>query len=127
VAPPVSSTETLPPTVRLLEQPPRDYVSLLAACDVVITKPGYGIAADCLANRVSVLFTDRGPFREYPVLAEALTRLGNARYIPSNDLLRGDVGPYLEELLTNPNGWTAECMNGADVVAERVLELCSSR
>jgi hypothetical protein len=126
-APPIRASETLPPNVRVLPDQPDDYPSLLAACDAVITKPGYGIVADCLANRVSVLFTDRGPFREYPVLADALPRLGNARYIPSDRLLRGQVGDYLDQLLREPRPWSDMCINGADVVADRVLELCRSR
>ena len=39
------------PTCVALARNPADYVSLLAACDAVVTKPGYGIVADCLANR----------------------------------------------------------------------------
>ena len=38
---------------------------LVAQADAVITKPGYGIVSDCLANRVPVLYTSRGEFAEY--------------------------------------------------------------
>jgi UDP-N-acetylglucosamine:LPS N-acetylglucosamine transferase len=105
----------------VLGRQPADYVSLLAACDAIITKPGYGIVADCLANRVPVLYTPRGPFREYDVLADALERLGNARYISNEQLFAGQVGPHLDALLGRTKDWTTECMNGADIVAERVL------
>jgi UDP:flavonoid glycosyltransferase YjiC (YdhE family) len=104
-----------------LTQLPDDYISLLGACDVVITKPGYGIVADCLANQVAVLFTDRGPFREYDVLAEALPRLGRARFIPRDDLLCGRLGPDLDALLETHATWTDQPMNGAAVVVERLL------
>jgi UDP-N-acetylglucosamine:LPS N-acetylglucosamine transferase len=110
-----------PANVRALNESPRDYVSLLAACDVVVTKPGYGIVADCLANRVAVLFTDRGPFREYDVLAEALQTLGRARYMPRAELLAGHLGPHLDALLDSPVTWTEQRMDGADFVADRVL------
>ncbi|MBV9326741.1 MAG: hypothetical protein JO352_23525 [Chloroflexi bacterium] len=111
----------LPANVLNLNQSPADYVSLLAACDVVVTKPGYGIVADCLANRVPVLFTDRGPFREYDVLADALTRLGRACYLPRQDLLAGNLGPHLAALGESSRRWTKLPMNGAAVVADRVL------
>ncbi len=111
----------LPANVLNLNDSPSDYVSLLAACDAVVTKPGYGIVADCLANRVAVLFTDRGPFREYDVLAEALTNLGHARYVPRQDVLAGELGPHLDALLESDARWAELPMNGATVVAERVL------
>jgi L-arabinokinase len=110
-----------PANVLTLNETVADYVSLVAACDVVVTKPGYGIVADCLANQVSVLFTDRGPFREYDVLARALPHLGRARYVPREDVLEGNLGPHLDALFTIAVGWTDQCMNGASQVAERVL------
>ncbi len=112
---------SLPVNVLNLNESPADYVSLLAACDVVVTKPGYGIVADCLANRVAVLFTDRGPFREYDVLAEALTNLGRARYVPRQEVLAGDLGPHLDALLASELRWANVPMNGAAFVAEHVL------
>ena len=124
VTPPVALNATeLHGNVVALNHSPADYVSLVAACDVVVTKPGYGIVADCLANRVAVLFTDRGPFREYDVLAEQLPRLGHAQYIPRDELLRGQLGPYLDSLLASDAVWTDLPLNGADVVAARVLDL----
>jgi UDP:flavonoid glycosyltransferase YjiC (YdhE family) len=118
----VAEDNGLPANVRIVNPAPTEYVSLLAACDAVVTKPGYGMAADCLANRVAVLFTDRGPFREYDVLAEALQRLGRARYLPRQELLAGELGPPLDELLTSRSPWTEQPMDGAEVVSERVLE-----
>ena len=125
VTPPVAllNTTDLPANVVALNHSPADYVSLLGACDVVVTKLGYGIVADCLANRVAVLFTDRGPFREYDVLAEQLPRLGHAQYIPRDELLAGQLGPRLDALLASDALWTDLPMNGASVVAARVLDL----
>ena len=121
VTPPMTVHDAVPANVLVLNEAPADYVSLVAACDAVVTKPGYGIVADCLANRVAVLFTDRGPFREYDVLAAALPRLGRALYIPRRRLLAGELGPYLDALFESRAAWTDERMDGADVVAERAL------
>ena len=112
---------TLPSNILGLPDQPADYVSLLAACDAVITKPGYGIVADCLANHVPMLFTDRGPFREYDVLAEALGKLGRARYVPRADVLAGRLGPHLAALQELPDVWTDQPMNGAQVIADRLV------
>jgi L-arabinokinase len=111
----------LPANVVALNETLPDYVSLLAACDAVVTKPGYGIVADCLANHVPVLFTDRGPFREYDVLADGLMHLGRARYVPRQDVLAGELGPHLAALLQSDLPWTEQPLNGAAVVAERAL------
>ena len=124
MTPPLASPRRRVPTnvVQLLHQP-SDYVSLLAACDAVVTKPGYGIVSDCLANRVPILFTDRGDFREYDVLADALPRLGHARYVPRQDVLAGRLGPHLDALRAEPRDWAPLATHGAQVVADRLLEL----
>ena len=50
------------------------YEDLVRAADVVVTKPGYGIIAECLANDTALLYTDRGRFIEYDVLVAAMRR-----------------------------------------------------
>ena len=123
VTPPsVPEVTDLPANVCVLNETPPDYVSLVAACDVVVTKPGYGIVADCLANRVPMLFTDRGPFREYEVLAAALPRLGRARFVAREQLLAGEIGADLDLLLASNTPWTEQPMDGAERVAEHVLD-----
>jgi L-arabinokinase len=111
----------MPPNVVALPRTPTDFVSLIGACDAVVTKPGYGIVADCLANRVPMLYTDRGPFREYDVLADALPRLSRACYLPRRDVLAGQLGPTLDALLDSTASWTDQPMDGARIVAQRLL------
>jgi UDP:flavonoid glycosyltransferase YjiC (YdhE family) len=114
---------TAPPTnVRVVGQQ-LDYAALVGACDAVVTKPGYGIVADCLVNRVPILYTDRGPFREYDVRVAALERLGHARYIPSEDVRRGYLGPALDDLLALPAVWVPPRTDGAAVVVDRLGQL----
>ena len=60
-----------------------------------------------------MLYTDRGPFREYDVLAGALPTLGRARYAPRDDLLAGQLGPHLDALLDADAPWTTQPMDGA--------------
>jgi len=60
-------------TIEALDWP---FVDLLRSVDTVITKPGYGIVSDCLANRTPVLYTSRGEFAEYACLVEGLERYG---------------------------------------------------
>ena len=122
-----AATACRAPNVRQLPDQQLDYASLLAACDAVVTKPGYGIVADCLANQVPVVYTDRGPFREYDVLVRALETLGRARYAPQADVLAGRLGPHLDALrdVSTPWAWANQPLDGAERVAEMTLACCA--
>ena len=67
------------------------YEDLVRAADVVVTKPGYGIIAECIANDSAILYTDRGRFAEYDVLVEAMPKYLRARYMPRDGSLPGPV------------------------------------
>jgi hypothetical protein len=125
LTPPLSKSVAAPPSnVLALHETPADYVSLLAACDVVVTKPGYGIVADMLAHQGAMLYTDRGPFREYDVLARSLPTLFRARHVPHHELLAGHFGPHLDSLLDMRKPTPRLRTDGALVVTERVLAHC---
>ena len=97
------------------------YEDLVAQADAVITKPGYGIVSDCLANQTPVLYTSRGEFAEYARLVEGLERFGVSRFIENADLLAGNWRDAITALLGQPRSWTDVPVNGADVAAE-ILE-----
>src|SRR4029453_13394552 len=42
--------------------------------EVVVTKPGYGIISECIANDAAVLYTPRGHFPEYDVLVDEMPK-----------------------------------------------------
>jgi L-arabinokinase len=94
------------------------YEEAVAQADAVITKPGYGIVSDCLANRTPVLYTSRGPFAEYPRLVQGLEQFGVCEYFSNEDLLAGRWGPALQRLLGRPPHWPALRSDGAEVAAE---------
>ena len=102
------------------------YVDLMTASDAVVTKPGFGIVSDALVNRVPVLYSDRGQFREYGVLTRALRSFGRAKYIPRRALLDGELGPYLDDLMEIDRPWTPMDTSGAEVIARHVLQAAGS-
>ena len=106
----------------LSEQLPH-YEDLIRASDVVVTKPGYGIVADVIAHQVPLLYTSRSNFPEYPYLVEALNRWATSEFIPQEEVLAGELGPYLERLMDKEQHWPTIPLNGAQVAAERILEL----
>ena len=74
------------------------YSDVVAAVDGVITKPGYGIVADCLVHGTPIAYTDRGPFPEYDILVEAIQQHLPNVHLPSEDLYAGRWEGLLREL-----------------------------
>lgn len=97
------------------------YEDVVKAVDVVVTKPGYGIIAECLANDTALLYTSRGPFAEYDVLVAGMPRYVRARYLDQETLLAGHWGPALDQLLAQPQPPERTGVNGADVAADLLL------
>jgi hypothetical protein len=93
------------------------YEDLVAAADVVITKPGYGILAECIAGETAVLYTSRGHFREYAVLVDAMPRFLRCRFISQEALFRGEWRDALDGLLDQPEPPERMPLNGAEVAA----------
>jgi hypothetical protein len=99
------------------------YLGLLAACDAVYTKPGYGIVCEAARHRTRVLYTDRGDFPEYPFLVAWLHANAPAVHVRSTDL--GDpaiVRAALERLFALPEVW-AEGFDGAERVVDALEPL----
>ena len=97
------------------------YEDLVRAADVVVTKPGYGIIAECLANDTAILYTDRGRFAEYDVLVEAMPRYLRCRFLPREDLYAGRWQHHLEALLAQPPPRERPRTDGARVAARQLL------
>ena len=113
--------------------PPREpqrgllYQDLVAAADVVVSKPGYGIISECVANNTALLYTSRGHFVEYDVLVAAMPLVLRCRYIPQEDLLAGRLDDAVDALLQQPPPPEHPRIDGAEVAADEVLRLLTPR
>jgi len=96
------------------------YEDLVAAADVVLTKPGYGIIAECIAAGTAMLYTSRGAFREYEVLVRELPRYVRSRFVSQADLFSGRWCDALEALLATPPAPETMATDGAVVAAETI-------
>ena len=103
-----------------------DYPDLVRAADVVVTKPGYGIISECIANDTAILYTSRGHFPEYDVLVREMPKYLRAEFISQENLLAGRWGPSLDKVLASPAPPIKPAINGADVAAEIILQALDS-
>ena len=110
----VLSSSTAPP-------PPLAYQDLVAAADVVISKPGYGIVSECIANDTPLLYTSRGQFIEYDVFVAEMPRVLRCRFMPQDDLRSGRWRAHVDALLAQPPAPERARVDGADVAAELIL------
>jgi L-arabinokinase len=102
------------------------YEDLVRAADIVITKPGFGIIAECLANDTALVYTSRGRFAEYGVLVAEMPTFLRCAFIEQSDLLAGRWAVALDTALAKPKPPTHPATNGADVVASRLTTVLNS-
>jgi L-arabinokinase len=120
----IAEAERLTVLARGLDLPaPLTYQDLVAAADVVISKPGYGIVSECIANGTALLFTSRGRFAEYEVFVAEMPRVLRCRYLPQPDLLAGRWGDAVRALLAQPSAPERPRIDGAEVAATAILDL----
>jgi L-arabinokinase len=103
------------------------YEDLVAAADVVVSKPGYGIVSECIANGVALLYTSRGEFAENDVIVDAMHRVMRCRFIKQPDLREGRWQADVEALLRQPPPPETMRTDGAPVVAAAILGAAASR
>jgi hypothetical protein len=99
------------------------YEDLVAAADVVVSKPGYGIVSECVANQTPLLYAPRGRFVEYDMLVAEMPRVLRCRYISREDLLEGRWADAVAALLAQPAPPDRPRVDGADVAAREIMNL----
>jgi L-arabinokinase len=96
------------------------YEDLVAACDVIATKPGYGIISECIANGVAMMYTSRGQFVEYDVLVEELPRYLRSCYVDHDALFAGRWRATLDTIAAAPPPPERPRTDGAQRIAEMI-------
>jgi L-arabinokinase len=97
------------------------YEDLVRGADVIVTKPGYGIISEAIANGAALLYTSRGHFVEYDVLVKEMPRYLRVQFIAQHDLLKGNWSEALEKLLNQPAPPETPQTNGADIAAAQIF------
>ncbi|HEX5069539.1 MAG TPA: hypothetical protein VFV78_04920 [Vicinamibacterales bacterium] len=102
------------------------YEDLVAAADVVVTKPGFGITAECISTGTAMLYTSRGPFREYDVLVREMPRYLRCRFIAQADLLAGRWTDALTALVQQSPAPERMSTDGAAAAARAILSAATA-
>ena len=98
------------------------YEDLVGASEAVISKPGYGVISEAIANDAALLYTSRGHFPEYEVLVEEMPKYLRTAFISQDDLFSGKWEPHIDKLLAQAKIKKKPETNGADVAAEILLK-----
>jgi hypothetical protein len=132
VTPATGSVSTVPRTVRLLDERTLytegyRYEDLVAAVDVVATKPGYSIIAECAANGAAILYTSRGHFIEYDVLVREMPQYVRCEFISNAALTSGRWQEALDRLMLQEPIHPRPDVTGAQVVADVLIGAAQAR
>jgi L-arabinokinase len=111
--------------LNIAQHPPHGlaYEDVVAAADVVVSKPGYGIVSECIANQTALLYTSRGQFVEYDCFVDQMPRVLRCRFISQGELLRGEWSDAIRALLDQPAPPDTPRVDGAEISADIILGL----
>ncbi len=106
-----------------LEMP---FSDILASCDVLLTKPGYGAFVEAAVSGVPVLYVRRDDWPEQPYLVDWLTQVGRCRGVDAVQLAEGDFEAALRSLMLGERPVPAEATGNHEAAAyllERLLAI----
>jgi L-arabinokinase len=119
------SVPDAPANLRTLAGDGPDFTDVLAACDIVVAKVGYGIVSDCIANGVALLHPPRTGFREDEISVLEGPNYLRMRSVSREDFAAGDWRGELTALLEQPTPNGRMRVDGDRVIAGRIGErLC---
>lgn len=78
------------------------FSDVLASCNAVITKPGYGMFTEAACNGVPVLYVTRRDWPEEPCLVQWLRQNAACLEVERGMLLAGELGDALQQLWALP-------------------------
>lgn len=90
------------PDARVLESLDMPFGDILASCDAMICKPGYGSFVEAACSGVPVLYVSREDWPETSVLTDWLKEHGACHEVSRFALESGDFAASLQELLFQP-------------------------
>jgi hypothetical protein len=115
------SWEVNHPKAVVLETLQTNFSDLLASCDALVCKPGYGSFVEAACCGTPVLYVDRPDWPETPALVDWLQQHGMCREISLGQSESGEFLEELESVLRSPPP-IRPIANGADQVVGWLME-----
>jgi L-arabinokinase len=97
------------------------FSDVVASVDAVLSKPGFGILSDCMANRKPLIYADRQDFLEYPILEAAIKQYLKHVHIPAEDLYAGELQSSLDQIGEAPEALQDMPLGGDAIAANRIV------
>lgn len=108
-----------------LETMGMSFSDLLASCDVVLTKPGYGTFAEAAFAGAPVVYVARGDWPEAPYLVQWLNQNGIAVEVKQDVLAQGDLSSVLDLACSKKHPPTL--LDSGEAAAAEILQLIMTR
>jgi len=98
------------------------FEDILNACDAVLSKPGYSLVSEVIANQTPLIYVPRKDFAEDPILIAALQHYAVCRELPQEDYWAGRWQAAFDDLFAQSKYWPFIRCDGADVVSEKIVD-----
>lgn len=108
------------PDAIVLDSLPISFGDLLASCDALLSKPGYGSFVEAACSGIPLLYINRPDWPESPVLLEWLRQHGTCREISREQSASGDLEKELNSIWHAPQLSKAQ-PSGADQVVNWLI------
>ena len=99
------------------------FTDIVASVDGVLSKPGYGIMSDCIANSKPLVYAERTDFQEYHVLVENIAKYIQNTHISMDALYSADFKTALDRLWSQPKPRDRLTGGGAIQVVEHIVDM----
>lgn len=116
----VLNLQKLVPGMLNLPQNLMPFQELVNACDIVVSKLGYGIVSECIANKTRLVFPDKTECIETGLHVEELSRNGIGEKLSRTNFLKGNWTAALNRAIRREWPVNSRAMNGADVAAGHI-------
>jgi L-arabinokinase len=98
------------------------FSDILASMDVVVTKPGFGIISECIANDKPIVYSNRANFAEYEMLVGHIEQYCQNTLILNEELYAGRLERALGKIAKAPPPPKKMPRGGAGHAAKQILK-----
>ncbi|MDZ4200489.1 MAG: hypothetical protein U1E27_14535 [Kiritimatiellia bacterium] len=98
------------------------FCDVLASCDLLLTKPGFGVVSESIVNAKPIVHARREAFAEAPLLEDGIRRFLKHAPLDLPDLYAGRIGKALQAAMDAPHPPETLEAGGEIIAADRILQ-----